>query len=285
VSVGSGVLVASLLGTLLSSTLSPEALSAWGWRIAFGVGGLLGVVGLWLRVSVEETTHFAATASSGRRQKNPLWSMLVKHPGAAWRVVAMTIPGTLTYYIWISYMAPYAASATGIPLNQAFLANTIAIIVFLCLLPFGGMLSDRIGRKPTMTGFALGYLLIAWPAFHFLQNNFWIVLAIELAGIILLLGYSANCAAVMAEQFPAEVRTVGISLPYALAVAIFGGTAPYITTYMTSNGLQGYIWLYVAAAAIVGLAVYLSMPETRARSLESAPPVRGVAWAEGVNPV
>ena len=285
VSVGSGVLIASLLGTFLSSTLSPEALSTWGWRIAFGVGGLLGVVGLWLRVSVEETAHFTATASAGRRQKNPLWSMLAKHPGAAWRVVAITIPGTLTYYIWVSYMAPYAATATGIPLNQAFLANTIAIIVFLCLLPFAGMLSDRIGRKPTMTGFALGYLLIAWPAFHFLQNNFWVVLAIELAGIILLLGYSANCAAVMAEQFPAEVRTVGISLPYALAVAIFGGTAPYITTYMTSNGLQGYIWLYVAAAAIVGLAVYLTMPETRARSLEPAPPGPGVAWAEGINPV
>jgi MHS family alpha-ketoglutarate permease-like MFS transporter len=89
----------------------------------------------------------------------------------------------------------------------------------------------------------------------------------------------------MAEQFPAEVRTVGISLPYALAVAIFGGTAPYITTYMTSNGLQGYIWLYVAAAAIVGLAVYLTMPETRAQSLESAGAGPGVVWAEGVNPV
>jgi MFS transporter, MHS family, alpha-ketoglutarate permease len=285
VSVGSGVLLASLLGTLLTSTLNPEALATWGWRIAFGVGGLLGLVGLWLRVSVEETAQFSATASAGRRQNNPLWSMLAQHPGAALRVVAITIPGTLTYYIWVSYMAPYAATATGIPLNQAFLANTIAIIVFLCLLPFAGMLSDRVGRKPTMSAFALGYLVIAWPAFHFLQNNFWVVLAIELGGIILLLGYSANCAAVMAEQFPPEVRTVGIGLPYALAVAIFGGTAPYITTWMTSNGYQEYIWLYVAAAAIVGLAVYLTMPETRARNLESNAPGQGLAWAEGVNPL
>jgi MFS transporter, MHS family, alpha-ketoglutarate permease len=284
VSVGAGVLLASLMGAVLTSTLSPEALTAWGWRVAFGVGGVLGLVGLWMRVTVEETAHFTAAAKAGQRQKNPLWAMLVKHPGAAWRVVAITIPGTLTYYIWVSYMAPYASTATGIPLNQAFLANTIAIVIFLCLLPFAGMLSDRIGRKPTMTGFALGYLIIAWPSFHFLQNDFWILFAIQLVGIILLLGYSANCAAVMAEQFPAEVRTVGIGLPYALAVAIFGGTAPYILTYMTSNGLQGYIWLYVAAAAIVGLIVYTTMPETRARTLEPTAEAQGVAWAEGVNP-
>ena len=285
VSVGSGVLLASLLGTLLTSFLNPEALSSWGWRVAFAVGGLLGLVGLWLRVSVEETPLFSATASAGRRRANPLWSMLVEHPGAALRVVAMTIPGTLTYYIWISYMAPYAHTATGIELNQAFLANTIAIIVFLILLPFGGMLSDTIGRKPTMSAFALGYLVIAWPAFALLQNNFWVLLLIELAGIVLLVGYSGSTAAVMAEQFPPEVRTVGISLPYALAVAIFGGTAPYVTTWMTSNGLQGYIWLYVAAAAIVGLAVYLTMPETRGRDLEWTEPGPGLAWAEGVNPM
>jgi MHS family alpha-ketoglutarate permease-like MFS transporter len=278
------VLIASLLGTLLTSTLSPEALSSWGWRVAFGVGGVLGLVGLWLRVSVEETAHFTATAKAGRRESNPLWSMLLKHPGAAWRVVAITIPGTLTYYIWVSYMAPYASTATGIPLQQAFVANTLAIIVFLCLLPFAGMLSDRVGRKPTMTAFAVGFLIIAWPSFHFLQNDFWVLLGIQLIGIILILGYSANCAAVMAEQFPAQVRTVGIGLPYALAVAIFGGTAPYILTYMTSNGLQGYIWLYVAGAAIVGIVTYTTMPETRARELDAHLDEPGVAWAEGVNP-
>jgi MHS family alpha-ketoglutarate permease-like MFS transporter len=180
--------------------------------------------------------------------------------------------GTLTYYIWVSYMAPYAHTATGIPLGEAFLANTLAIAVFLCLLPFGGLLSDRIGRKPMLIGFALGFLLLAWPAFHFLRDDFGVLLAIELAGIVLLVGYSANCAVVMAQQFPAEVRTVGIGLPYALAVAIFGGTAPYVTTWLTSNGHQDLIWLYVAAAALVGLVVYATMPETRGKD---------VAWVEG----
>jgi MFS transporter, MHS family, alpha-ketoglutarate permease len=284
VSVGAGTLLASLLGTILTSLLAPQELQAWGWRLAFGLGGLLGLVGLWLRVSVEETEHFTSVSQSGRRKANPLKAMLVEHRAAALRVVGITIPGTLTYYIWISYMAPYASTTTGIPLNQAFLANTIAIAVFLCLLPFGGLLSDRLGRKPTMTAFALGFLLLAWPAFHFLQNNFAVLLGIELAGIVLLVGYSANCAVVMAEQFPPEVRTVGIGLPYALAVALFGGTAPYITTWLTSNGHLDLVWLYVAAAAMVGVLVYTTMPETRGREVEwtparSAPPVEAVTPA------
>jgi MHS family alpha-ketoglutarate permease-like MFS transporter len=284
VSVGAGTLLASLLGTILTTLLGQQELQAWGWRIAFGLGGLLGLVGLWLRVSVEETEHFTAVTRGGRRKQNPLTAMLLEHPGAALRVVGITIPGTLTYYIWISYMAPYASTTTGIPLNQAFLANTIAIAVFLCLLPFGGLLSDGLGRKPTMTAFAAGFLLLAWPAFHFLQNNFAVLLLIELAGIALLVGYSANCAVVMAEQFPPEVRTVGIGLPYALAVAIFGGTAPYITTWLTSNGHLDLVWLYVAAAALIGVLVYTTMPETRGREVEwtpsaAAPPVEAITPA------
>src|SRR5919199_457626 len=171
VSVGAGTLLASLLGTILTTLLGPQELQAWGWRLAFGLGRLLGLVGLWLRVSVEETEHFAHVTRSGRRRENPLKAMLLEYPGAALRVIGITIPGTLTYYIWISYMAPYASTTTGIPLNQAFLANTLAIAFFLCLLPFGGLLSDHVGRKPTMSAFAAGVLVVAWPAFPLFQKN------------------------------------------------------------------------------------------------------------------
>jgi MHS family alpha-ketoglutarate permease-like MFS transporter len=90
---------------------------------------------------------------------------------------------------------------------------------------------------------------------------------VELVGLTFLAGYSANCAVVMAEQFPAEVRSTGIGLPYALAVAVFGGTAPYVTTWMSTHDMAGFVWVYVAAAALVGVAVYATMPETRGREL------------------
>lgn len=268
VSVGAGTLIASAMGTVLTSTLATPALETWGWRVAFGVGGLLGLLGLWLRVSVDETDAFARLENAGRKKPNPLRAMFVEHPKAALRVVGITIAGTLIYYIWVSFMPTYAHVATGLPLNKALLANTISLIVFLCLLPFGGILSDKIGRKPTMTAFAAGFLVFAWPAFRFLHGGFVAVLVIELIGMVLIVGYSANCAVIMAEQFPAEVRTTGIALPYALAVAIFGGTAPYVTTWMQSGGHGSLVWVYVALAALVGVVVYLTMPETKGKELD-----------------
>lgn len=269
VSVGAGALIASLLGTLLTRTLSHEALTTWGWRVAFGVGGLLGLVGLWLRTSVEETDAFTELSDrrAGQARPRPLRDMLLGHPRAALRVVGITVAGTLLYYLWVSYMPGYAHTAEGVPLTTAFLANTLAIAIFLVLLPFGGMLSDRFGRKPTLLAFAIGFLLLAWPAFRFMGGGFWPLFVIELAGVFLLVGYSANCAVVMAEQFPAEVRTTGIGLPYALAVAVFGGTAPYVTTWLATHGHRDQVWMYAAAAAVVGIVVYATMPETKGKDI------------------
>ena len=272
VSVGAGVLLASGMGALVTSTLPKEALDGWGWRAAFIAAALLGLVGLWLRSSVAETNSFikaeARVEESGQRRRNPVFAMFVQHPKATLRVFGITIAGTLLYYMWVSYMPTYAAVATGIPLSQALLANFIAVALFLVLLPFAGLLSDKIGRKPTLTAFAGGFLVFSWPAFTLLNGNFWMLLFIEVVGIILLLGYSGNCAVIMAEQFPAEVRATGIGLPYALAVAIFGGTAPYITTWMTTSGLGGFVWLYCTIAAAIGVAVYLTMPETKGKELD-----------------
>ncbi|MBT1003522.1 MFS transporter [Paenarthrobacter sp. DKR-5] len=276
VSVGAGILIASGLGTIITSTLSKNDIDAWGWRAAFIICALLGVVGLWLRSSVEETESFtkakaatesAALQSIGQR-RGIVASMFVDHPRATLRVFGVTIAGTLLYYMWASYMPTYAAVSTHIPLNQALFANFIAILIFLVLLPFAGLLSDKIGRKPTMTAFAGGFLIFAWPAFHFLNGSFVSLLIIEIIGIVLLLGYSANCAVIMAEQFPAALRATGIGLPYALAVAIFGGTAPYITTWLNASGLGGWVWLYCAIAAAIGVAVYLTMPETKGKKLD-----------------
>jgi MHS family alpha-ketoglutarate permease-like MFS transporter len=263
VSVGAGTLIAAAMGTVLTGSLSESAMQSWGWRVAFAVGGLLGLIGLWLRMSVEETEAFARLDPGERKKSNPLRAMFVQHPRAALRVVGITVAGTLVYYVWISYMPSYAHVTTGIPLSRALLANTISLVVFLVLLPFGGLLSDKLGRKPTMLAFAGGFVVLAWPLLHGLTADFWTLLGIELVGMILIVGYSANCAVVMAEQFPAEVRTTGIGLPYALAVAIFGGTAPYVTTWMSSNGYRDMVWLYVAAAALIGVLVYATMPETK----------------------
>lgn len=265
VSVGAGVLLASGTGYTLTSLLSDGAMASWGWRVAFFLGGILGLIGLWLRISVEETDSFTRASDEGRTGvKHPVIGVFRDHPKAALRVVGITIAGTLLYYMWMSYMPGYASTAMGIDLNEALLANMISAAYFICLLPFVALLSDRFGRKPTMFGFAFGFLVFAFPAFKLLeQGTFGTLLLVELIGVTFLAGYSANCAVIMSEQFPAEVRATGIGMPYALAVALFGGTAPYVTTWMAGAGYRDLTWLYVAAAALIGCVVYATMPETK----------------------
>lgn len=263
VSVAGGVLVASLLGTLATSTLSDDALHSWGWRVAFILGGLLGLVGLWLRISVADTDSFAQVQDAGRTRANPVKAMFVEHPAAALRVAGITVAGTLTYYIWVNYLPTYANLTTGIPLKTALLSQTLCLVVFVIALPLMGVVSDRVGRKPTMAAFAGGFTVLAWPLLHLLGNSFLSLFLVQLIGMLLILGYSANCAVIMAEQFPPEVRATGIALPYALAVALFGGTAPYLTTWLHESGHSDLLWVYVSAASLISLVVYLTMPETK----------------------
>ena len=265
VSVAGGVLIASLLGTLATSTLSDGAVHAWGWRVAFVLGGVLGLVGLWLRVSVEDTESFTRSRDTGRTPANPVKTMLVEHPAAALRVAGITVAGTLTYYIWVNYLPTYANLTTGIPLKSALLSQTLCLVVFVVALPFVGVLSDRVGRKPTMAGFAGGFVVLAWPLLHLLDGGFLNLFLVQLTGMLLILGYSANCAVIMAEQFPAEVRATGVALPYAMAVALFGGTAPYLTTWLHESGHSDLLWIYVSAASLISLVVYLTMPETKGK--------------------
>ena len=259
VSVGVGILIASAMGTVVTSALPRQAVDSWGWRLAFVVASLFGAAGLWLRRSVEETASFRH--SRGRR--TVLGTMLREHPKAALRVFGLNIAGVVLYNMWLTYLPTYAAVSTHIPLSEALLANVIGLVVFVVLLPFAGLLSDRIGRKPTLAAFAGGFLVLSWPAFRLLDGSFGMLLAVQVAGLVLLLGYSANVAAIMAEQFPPEVRATGIGLPYALSVAVFGGTVPYLTTWLTTSGRGSWVWLYCAIAAAIGLVLYLTMPETK----------------------
>ncbi|MDA3624696.1 MFS transporter [Saccharopolyspora sp. WRP15-2] len=263
VSVGAGVLIPSLIGVVLASSLSDEALHSWGWRAAFIIGGVLGLVGLWLRVSVEDTASFTQLRNEGRARSNPLKAMFVEHPRAALRVVGITIAGTLTYYTWVDYLPIHTNATYGLPLDEALLSQTLCTIIFMVLLPFVGKLSDRFGRRPTMAAFAGGFVVLAWPMLQLLNGSFLSLFLVQLTGMLLILGYSANCAVIMAEQFPPEVRATGIALPYALAVALFGGTAPYVITWLTSSDHGGLLWLYVSGAALISLVVYLRMPETK----------------------
>src|SRR5258708_16256420 len=265
--VNAGVLVAALIGYLLTSNISERSMIDWGWRLGFAIAGLMGIVALWLRLSVSETEVFTKTVL-GHQRRHPFLVVVREHRRAALRVVGIAMAGNLSIYLWMVLFPTFVHLRTGLPLRQGFIASVISIVVSLVVIPLLGTLSDRIGRRPILLAFAGGSALFAWPILHFLSNDFLTATIIVTIGMLLSSGFTATCATVMAEQFPAEVRSTGVGLPYAISTTLFGGTLPYIMTSMSNAGLSQFIWIYVAAVCIVGFFVYAAMPETKGKILD-----------------
>jgi len=265
--INAGVLVAALIGYLLTSSISEHSMATWGWRIAFAIAGLMGFVALWVRVSVSETEVFKRIVV-GHERHHPFLAIVGEHRRAALRVVGIAMAGNLSIYLWLVLFPTFAHLRTGLPLKQGFSASAISIAVSLVAIPLLGILSDRIGRRPVLLAFSGGSALFAWPSLHFLSNDFWIATTIATIGMLLSSGFAATCAAVMAEQFPAEVRATGVALPYAISATLFGGTLPYVLTFMSNAGFSQFIWVYVASVCVVGCFVYAAMPETSGKTLD-----------------
>ncbi|MCB5906347.1 MFS transporter [Streptomyces pinistramenti] len=260
-----GQLLASGTAALLAAQLTEEQMGAWGWRVAFLGGALLSLLGLWIRRGAQET-HSAAQQDAARPG---LFEGLRRYPRQSLLICGITAGGTLAYYTWTTYLPTYAQVNAGFDKGDALTVGTISLVFFALLQPLGGMLSDRIGRKPLLLGFALGFAVLAVPLLHLVSDTFVSLLLVQCAGMVLLTGYTAVAAAVNAEVFPARVRAAGIGFPYSLTVALFGGTAPYVGTWFKSAGHADLFPWYVAVLCLVSFCVYLTLPETARTTMDT----------------
>ena len=266
VSVGAGTLLASILASGMFLTQSDEFLLNWGWRIAFGVGAVLGLLGLWLRLAVPDTETFTRARDEGRLTERPLSRVLRDHPRAALRVVGMVAAGTALVQFWLVSLPSIVNLKTGVELADAQLAAMLGLALFTILQPVSGWLSDRFGRRPLLLIFALGSAVSFVPMLATIGTTMSSVLVAVAVNAVFLAAYAGSLAAVMAEQFPAPVRTAGISLPYGIAVAIFGGLAPVLAT--ASLQRQAF-WVFEAvmvALCLISAVVFWRMPETSDRT-------------------
>lgn len=262
ISTGTAVLIASVLGFLLARSLTTSQLESWGWRLPFLLGGVLGLVALWLRRTLDETEQFRSNASAARRVHRPLLTTLRQHPKAVGQLVGFTMLSTLCYYTFFSALTPFAVNARGADDVDVFLALSIATALFVALQYPMGALSDRVGRRPQLLVWSAATAVLVVPLSSFVQPGLLNLLVVFCVGLGLYTAMTSIAPAVMSELFPTSLRGLGIGAWYNLTVAVFGGTAPLLITAMSAAGLSMAFFGYVAAAAVVTFLVVWRLPET-----------------------
>ncbi|MDH4742977.1 MFS transporter [Sphingomonas sp. CBMAI 2297] len=260
----SGQLVALLVLLVLQSILSEAALDAWGWRIPFLIGGVLAVIVFWLRRRLAETESFEKRGGG----QSSMFALFRHHPREAGLVMLLTAGGTLAFYAYSIYLQKFLVNTSGFDRATASQINAAALFGFMLIQPLAGALSDRIGRKPLMIGFGVLGVLLTWPIFTTLESVHSPMLAflIMLGALAIVTGYTSINAVVKAELFPAHIRTLGVALPYAVANALFGGTAEYVALWFKDAGWERGFYVYVTAMIGVSLVTYLSMRDTAKHS-------------------
>ncbi|MHA7962235.1 MFS transporter [Streptomyces sp. L500] len=269
VSMTAGQILGLGLLILLQHTLTSGELHSWGWRIPFVVGALGAAVIFYLRRNMLETETYAEDSGTGADDRGTIRALL-RHKREALLVIALTMGGTVAYYTYTTYLTKYLSNTAGLPKRTATLVSFCALIVFAALQPLAGALSDRIGRRPLLITFAVGSTFLTVPIMAMLKHagSFWPALGLSLLALVIVTGYTSINACVKAELFPTGVRSLGVALPYAIANALFGGTAEYVALWFKDAGLEsGFSW-YVAGCAAVSLVVYLTMRETRDTDLK-----------------
>lgn len=257
-SIALSLVLGSATGALFASILDPASLAAWGWRIPFLLGIVLAVVGGYLRRNVDETPVYrAAVTQPSAAVESGFWPAL--------RAFGFTIHWTVAFYILLSYMPTFTRLHAGMTAAQALWSNTVCVLVLMVLIPIFGRLSDRAGRKPLLLASCAFFVVLTLPLFSVIlgQPGFAILVLIQaLFGAAIALFSGAGPAAI-AEMFHTIGRSSWMTPSYALAVAIFGGFAPFIATWLIHvTGSPMAPAYYVMAGSAVSFLVIWQMPET-----------------------
>ena len=260
-----GQVLAALVLLIMQGLFTATQLENWGWRVPFAIGALCAVYGLHLRRNLDETPDFLAAKTTARR--NPL-AEVFRHPRELLLVFGLTAGGTAAFYTFSTYMPTFLANTVKLPREQANLLSFITLFCFAAMQPVLGAISDRLGRKPVLLWFGVaGTLFTYWIMTTMAQtHDFTGILLLLLFALLIVSGYTSINAVVKAELFPAEVRALGVGLPYAVAASIFGGTAPYIALLFKDQGNESWFFIYISVLIFASLLVYATMRDTKLHS-------------------
>ena len=183
--------------------------------------------------------------------------------------MALTAGGTAAFYAYTIDLQKFLVNTSGFDRATASQIMTVSLGVMLLIQPLAGRLSDRVGRKPLMIFFGTSAMLLTYPIFTTLETvrSVPVALALVMTCLIMVTGYSSINAIIKAEMFPAHIRALGVALPFAIANAIFGGSAEYVALYLKDIGHERWFYIYISALAGFSLIAYIRMRETKTNSL------------------
>ncbi|CAJ0822210.1 Alpha-ketoglutarate permease [Ralstonia wenshanensis] len=254
-----GQLCAVLVLVILQQLLTTAELKAWGWRIPFVVGALTALIALYLRKSLHETQTASARKAEHAGTIRGAW----QHKGAFLRVIGFTAGGSLIFYTFTTYMQKYLVNTAHMETKTASNVMTGALFVYMVLQPVFGALSDRIGRRNSMLLFGALSVLGTVPLMKALATVSSPLAAFGLITLALAIVsfYTSISGLIKAEMFPPEVRAMGVGLSYAIANAVFGGSAEYVALWFKQAGTESTFYWYVTALCAVSLVVTFFMPD------------------------
>jgi MHS family alpha-ketoglutarate permease-like MFS transporter len=254
-----GQLVALLVLVILQQLLSHDQLVAWGWRIPFVIGAASALVSLYLRKSLAETM----TDSDRKNKEAGSMRTLMKHKRAFITVLGFTAGGSLIFYTFTTYMQKYLVNTVHMSKETASVVMTVALLVYAGMQPLFGALSDRIGRRTSMIWFGGLATLCTAPIMFALGGVSSPVVAgvLIIAALAIVSLYTSISGLIKAEMFPVEVRALGVGLSYAVANAIFGGSAEYVALWFKQAGVEQNFYWYVTVMCAISFVVALRMPD------------------------
>jgi MHS family proline/betaine transporter-like MFS transporter len=264
---GLATVLAAGISALLSYLLTEGQMTDWGWRIAFGVGLLIGPVGLYIRSQIDETPEFKKVAAV-KTEKSPLKEVLVHDRVNLLLAIGVVAGATAFNYVCKVYMPTYALKQLHIPATSSFLGAVMTGAVLMATAPLFGSLSDRYGRFRVLTialltvgftSYPLFLMLTTWPSVTTL------ILVQALVGLLIAASLGP-IPAMLSDIFPTRTRGTGLALSYNFSVTLFGGFAPLIVTWMIAlTGNKMAPSFYVIATAIVSVAAVLVLGRRMAR--------------------
>lgn len=251
-----GQLVALCVLVILQQLVSEAALREWAWRVPFAIGAVLALIVLYLRRTLHETVPTRRWGEDAGTLR-----VLLKHPRSVLIVVGVTAGGSLLFYTFTTYMQKYLVNTAGMDAKTATLVMTLALAIFMVLQPLFGLLSDRIGRRTSLALFGGLAMVCTYPLLAALGRVSGPVpaLLLELGALMIISFYTSISGVFKAELFPMHVRALGVGLSYAVANAIFGGTAEYVALWFRHQGIESGFYVYVSAMGAVAFVTALAM--------------------------